>query len=151
MRPITISNLIRGRVEMRHRVLAIFATAVSVSGCYHITVLTGAPESPTRIEEPWQMSFVSGLVPPSEIQADEECTEGVAKVETRRRFMNVFVAALSSSIVTPITVIVTCAVGSPGPGDATASESGEPPSAGSQRGIPLRTVAADRTRSGTGP
>ncbi|MCH7716367.1 MAG: hypothetical protein IH876_09570 [Gemmatimonadetes bacterium] len=112
---------------MRRRMLAICAAVVVTSGCYHITVVTGARESSTRITKPFQMSFVSGLVPPPEIQADQEgCTDGVAKVETWRSFVNVLVGALSSSLVTPISVTVTCAASMPVPDAATPSENGEP-------------------------
>ena len=94
---------------MRRRMRAICAAVIVMSGCYHVTVVTGAPESSTRINKEFQMSFVAGLVPPPEIQADQEgCTDGVAKVETWRSFVNLLVGAVSSSLVTPISVTVTC-------------------------------------------
>ncbi len=113
---------------MSRRMLAICAAVVVTSGCYHITVVTGARESSTRpITKPFQLSFVSGLVPPPEIQADEEgCTDGVAKVETWHSFVNILVASLSSSIVTPISLTVTCAASMPVPDAATSSENGQP-------------------------
>ena len=95
---------------MRGRKLSIFALVAIMSGCYHVTVVTGLPESTTTIDEAFQMSFVAGLVPPSEIEADEEgCTEGVAKVHTWRSFVNMLIAGLSFSLVTPMSVSVTCA------------------------------------------
>lgn len=95
---------------MRGRKLSIFALVAIMSGCYHVTVVTGLPESTTTIDEGFQMSFVQGLIPPSEIEADEEgCTEGVAKVRTWRSFVNMLIAGLSFSLVTPMSVSVTCA------------------------------------------
>ena len=56
------------------------------------------------------MSFVAGLVPPPEIRAEEEgCTEGVAKVHVWRSFVNILVGGISSNLITPISVSVTCA------------------------------------------
>ena len=62
---------------MRGRKLSICALVAIMSGCYHVTVVTGLPESTTTYDEEFQMSFVAGLVPPPEIEAEEEgCTEG---------------------------------------------------------------------------
>ena len=114
---------------MRRRMLAICAAVVVTSGCYHITVVTGVPESSTRITEPFQMSFVAGLVPPPEIQADQEgCTDGVAKVHVWHSFVNLLVGGISGSLVTPISVTVTCAASMPVPDAATPSENGQPSS-----------------------
>ena len=95
---------------MRGRKLSICALVAIMSGCYHVTVVTGLPESTTTYDEEFQMSFVAGLVPPPEIEAEEEgCTEGVAKVHVWRSFVNVLIGAISSNLVTPISVSVTCA------------------------------------------
>lgn len=95
---------------MRGRFLSVFALAVLMSGRYHVTVVTSLPEAPTPIEKPFQMSFVAGLVPPSVIQAEEEgCTQGVAKVETWHSFVNFLIGSVSSNLVTPISVSMTCA------------------------------------------
>ncbi len=114
---------------MRRRMLAICAAVVVTSGCYHITVVTGVPESSTRIDEPFQMSFVFGLVPPPEIQADREgCTSGVAKVHVWHSFVNLLIGGISGNIVTPISLTVTCAASMPVPDAATPSENGQPSS-----------------------
>lgn len=84
---------------------------VLLGGCYRVTVNTGAEPSAQAIDKPWQMSFVYGLVPPTEINAAETCKSGVAQVMTERSFLNGLVGALSSSLVTPIHVKVTCANG----------------------------------------
>ncbi len=95
---------------MRGRKLSICALVAIMSGGDHVTVVTGRPESMTTYDEEFQMSFVAGLVPPPEIEAEEEgCTEGVAKVHVWRSFVNVLVGGISGNLVTPISVSVTCA------------------------------------------
>ena len=119
---------------MRRRMWVVCA-AVVMSGCYHVTVVTGAPESSTRIDNAFQMSYVAGLVPPSEIRANQDgCTNGVAKVETWRSFVNMLIGGLSSSLITPISVRVTCSAGLPLPDASTPSEDSEPSSAEGQEG-----------------
>jgi hypothetical protein len=87
------------------------AALVAAAGCYHVTVVTGAPPATQTIDKPWQNSFVIGLVPPPEISAKETCTQGVAKVETERSFLNGLVGALTWNIYTPMHARVTCASG----------------------------------------
>lgn len=108
---------------MRTKTLTLCAAVAVMSGCYHVTVLTGAPPSATEINKPFSMSFVAGLVPPAEIDATEEgCTSGVARVETWHSFVNMLVGGISSNLVTPISVKVTCASGAPAPDSATPPE-----------------------------
>ena len=79
-----------------------------LAGCYHATIDTGlAPGSKTV--EMWKHSWIYGLVPPSVVEAQSECENGVARVETQMSFVNGLVGALTFSIYTPMTVIVTCA------------------------------------------
>ena len=94
----------------RNRLLALIALMAS-AGCYHVTVVTGAPSASQKIDKPWQNSFVEGLVPPSEISSKETCPQGVAKVETERSFLNGLVSSLTYSIYTPLHATVTCASG----------------------------------------
>jgi hypothetical protein len=84
---------------------------VAAAGCYHVTVVTGAPVATQTIDKEWQNSFVIGLVPPAEIDAKEKCPSGVAKVETERSFLNGLVGAITYSIYTPMHTKVTCASG----------------------------------------
>jgi hypothetical protein len=93
---------------MRIRSLLVALVAAVVAGCYHITVVTGAPPAPTVVDKPWQMSFVYGLAPPPELNVKDQCPTGVAKVETQQSFLNGLVSALSAGIVTPIQTTVTC-------------------------------------------
>jgi len=117
---------------MRRSLLAVCSAVFVMSGCYHVAVITGAPASTTTINEPFQMSYVAGLVPPSEIHADQEgCASGVARVETWHSFVNFLIGGVSQNLVTPISVAITCAVGGPSPdgaatGEESASEAVEP-------------------------
>ena len=94
----------------RFRFLGLVALAASV-GCYHITVITGAPAGAQKIDKEWQSAFVSGIVPPPEISTKETCPQGVAKVETERSFLNILVSELTSGIYSPLHATVTCATG----------------------------------------
>ena len=108
---------------MRLIMLATCATVFLCSGCYHVTVITDSSPTTGRISKPWQMSFVAGLVPPSEIQANEEgCASGVTFVHTWRSFPNMLVGSLSQSLVTPMSVEVGCASNPPTPDAETPSE-----------------------------
>jgi Bor protein len=93
------------------RILALAVASVALAGCYHVSVVTGAPPSPTVLDKPWQNSFVIGLVPPPPVDAKGACPSGVARVETERSFLNGLVGALTQNIYTPLHVRVTCASG----------------------------------------
>lgn len=93
---------------MRRISLMLLAAALC-GGCYHITVITGLPVGTQTIDKEWQHSFILGLVPPAEINAASTCTQGVAKVETERSFLNGLVGAITYNIYTPIHATVTCA------------------------------------------
>jgi len=93
------------------RKLAFVLAAVLLAGCYHVTVVTSAAPLGTKVNKEWQNGFVSGLVPPPELNVKDQCPEGVAKVETERSFLNGLVSALTWSIYTPMHTEVTCAAG----------------------------------------
>jgi hypothetical protein len=95
---------------MRATTSLVVAT-VLLSGCYRVTVVTGAPSAAETIDKPWQNSFVYGLVPPPEIDTKAQCAKNLAVVETERSFLNGLVGALTFSIYTPMHTKVTCAVG----------------------------------------
>lgn len=84
---------------------------LSLSGCYHYTIVTGAPPSDKTVGRNWQKSWVVGLVPPDTINTRADCPTGVAQLETQHSFLNGLVRGLSYSIFTPITTKVTCATG----------------------------------------
>lgn len=96
---------------MHRTLLALGAAAALLSGCYRVTVVTGAPAAPTTLDRPWQNSFVLGIVPPPEINTSAACPSGIAKVETEHTFLNGLVDAITQNIYTPIHTRVTCAAG----------------------------------------
>ena len=96
---------------MKIRTLAVLALVLGLTGCYHAVIDTGKPASDVVIEDPWAMSFVAGLIPPDSVNVASRCPNGVARVETRHSFMNQLVAGLTSWIITPMTITVTCAAG----------------------------------------
>lgn len=93
---------------MRTKYPAMVFGALLLTGCYHVTVISGTSPSPTVVDKPWQNSFVYGLVPPPEINVREQCPNGVQKVETETSFVNGLVGALTWSLYTPIHAKVTC-------------------------------------------
>jgi len=117
---------------MPGRILIVSLTALLMTGCYKVTVETGAPPAPAQIDLPWQMSFAAGLIPPPEVDTREQCPEGVSQVQTQRSFLNGLATAVTSNIISPLHVTVTCAAGpvtSPGrsaPGAAEPEETSRP-------------------------
>ena len=93
---------------MRTKKTALVLGAMLLTGCYHVTVISGTSPSPTVVDKPWQNSFVYGLVPPPELNVKEQCPNGVQKVETETSFVNGLVGALTWSIYTPIHAKITC-------------------------------------------
>jgi hypothetical protein len=94
---------------MRTKSFALVLGAAMLTGCYHVTVISGTSPSPTVVDKPWQHSFIYGIVPPPEINVKEQCPNGVQKVETEASFLNGLVAVITSSIYTPIHARITCA------------------------------------------
>lgn len=93
------------------RLLVVAAMAAVFGGCFHYTVVSGAPASDTKIEIPWQKSWVAGIVPPDTIKSQATCPQGIASFETKHSFLNGVVRAVTYSIFTPIHPTVTCATG----------------------------------------
>ena len=85
------------------------AAAVTLGACYRVTVVTGAPTTATKIDLPWQRSWVYGIVPPDTIRAKDRCPNGVAQVMVEESFLNGVVGAVTWGIFTPIHPVVTCA------------------------------------------
>ena len=96
---------------MGRRFIALGLLAFVLAGCYRVTVDTGAPQAPERIDRPWQMSFAAGLIPPPEIETQAECPQGVAQVRTQRSFLNGLATAITSNILSPMHTTVICAAG----------------------------------------
>jgi hypothetical protein len=112
---------------MSGRIFIVSLTALLMTGCYKVTVETGAPPAPDQIDIPWQMSFAAGLIPPSEVETQDRCPEGISRVETKRSFLNGLATAVTNNNISPLHVTVTCAAGpvtSPG-GSAPRAEEPE--------------------------
>ncbi|MDX1637044.1 MAG: Bor family protein [Balneolaceae bacterium] len=85
---------------------------IAISGCYHAKVTTGLEPSAQVYEQTFASSWIFGLVPPKTVEAAEECSNGVAMVETRLSFVNMLVGNITFGIYTPMHIKVTCATGS---------------------------------------
>lgn len=90
---------------------ALVLAVLLLPGCYHATIETGRPPSPQQIDIPWAHGFVYGLVPPNTVQAQQQCSSGVARVETEHSFLNMLAQGLTFGLYTPIHITVTCASG----------------------------------------
>ena len=97
-------------MEKGKKILSV-AMLLALSACYHATILTGRPEGTQKIEQPWALSWIYGLVPPKTLETAQKCPNGVARVETQMSFLNGLVAAITFEIFTPMDIKVTCAAG----------------------------------------
>ena len=95
------------RLQENFLIVVLFSLFL-LAGCYHATIDTGLAPGHKTVEM-WKHSWIYGLVPPSVVEAQSECENGVAKVETQQSFLNGLVNVLTGGIYTPMTVIVTCA------------------------------------------
>jgi hypothetical protein len=91
------------------RVYAVLPILLLSAACYHATIETAATPSTVTIDKTWAASWVYGLVPPSTVETQQKCPNGVAKVSTQLSFANMLVGALTAGIYTPMEIIVTCA------------------------------------------
>lgn len=106
------------------RSLLLLTLALSVAGCYHARIETGLTPSAQVYEQTFASGWIYGLVPPSTVEAAEQCPNGVAIVETELSFVNQLVSALTFGIYTPMHIKVTCAASGtsalPAPSEAVA-------------------------------
>jgi hypothetical protein len=63
------------------------------------------------IEVPWAHSFIGGLVPPKVVNSEDQCSNGIARVETKLSFLNLVANAVTLGIYSPMSITVTCATG----------------------------------------
>jgi hypothetical protein len=91
------------------KLLALALATAMATGCWHGTVTTSATPATTVIDKPFQNSYVFGLVPPTEVNTQEQCPNGVARVETEHSLANAVVSLLTAYIYTPTHIKVTCA------------------------------------------
>ncbi|NBC26612.1 MAG: hypothetical protein GVY08_07120 [Bacteroidetes bacterium] len=89
--------------------LALLFIVFIFSGCYHAQVTTGQQPSAEVYEDTMAHGFLFGLVPPEIVRAQDECSNGVARVETRISFINGLLSAITFNLYTPMHIIVTCA------------------------------------------
>lgn len=101
----------------RLRPLVTLALLVAATGCYHAVIDTGRPASATVVTKSFAPSFIYGLVPPPALNVSQQCTSGVAKVETVHTFVEGLVAAITFGLFTPMSMKVTCAAPASGRDD----------------------------------
>ncbi len=93
----------------RYILLTLFITPLAFTGCYHAQITTGQEASNEVYQEAWATSFIAGLVPPDIVNAEQHCTNGVARVETRHSFLNLVAQMITFSLYSPMEITVTCA------------------------------------------
>ena len=92
--------------------LVIPLVAFALSGCYSSQVTTDKQPSSQVIEKPWATGFVAGLATPgAQIDAAQQCSNGVAMVETQVSFLNQLATFVTFNLYSPMSVTVTCAAG----------------------------------------
>lgn len=94
---------------MKKYALLLAAIAFLFTGCYHAQITTGLQSSNEVYQKAWAASFIGGLVPPSIINAEQHCTNGVARVETRHSFLNMLAQFVTFSLYSPMEITVVCA------------------------------------------
>ncbi len=129
---------------MRARSLvSFFALCITLGGCYHATIDTGAKPSTVTVEKQWASGWIFGLVPPKTVETAAKCPSGIAKVETQVSFLNGLVSILTLSIYTPMDIRVTCA--EPASGTALVA----PADAGSDLEAVIMAAAEQSRQDGT--
>ena len=89
----------------------VLAFALTLGGCYHLSIETGAPATEQVIRDDWAHGFVFGLVAPDVMMTASRCPNGVSRIETEHSFLNVLATAVTVGLYTPMTVAVTCSDG----------------------------------------
>lgn len=95
----------------RFRWGGVVVAALVLSGCFHQVVATGRPAGTTKVDKPWTSTWIFGLVEAPPIDVRQECTSGVAFIESKFSFMNGLLSMLTLGIWTPVHVTITCASG----------------------------------------
>ncbi len=95
----------------RFRWGGVVVAALVLSGCFHQVVNTGRPAGATKVEKPWTSTWIFGLVEAPPIDVRQQCSGGVAIIESKMTFVNGLASMLTLGIWTPLTVSVTCASG----------------------------------------
>jgi hypothetical protein len=85
---------------------------VALPGCHRVIIDSGLEPAPEIYPEEWNLAFAAAIYP-ARVDASQWCGGRYARVETQQSFLNGVVAAITSSIITPMDVRVTCAAGGP--------------------------------------
>jgi hypothetical protein len=93
------------------RAVALVATCLLASACFHQIVQTGRTPGTTVVSKPWTNTFIFGLVPAQPIDVSKQCPTGVATVETQMSPVNGLVSIITFGLYTPHDVKITCAQG----------------------------------------
>lgn len=93
----------------KYTLLLFLIISFTLTGCYHAQVTTGLPASNDVYQQAWATSFIGGLVPPSIVNAEQHCSNGVARVETRLSFLNMVATLVTFNLYSPMEITVTCA------------------------------------------
>lgn len=97
------------KITTMKKLLFLIALPLLFTGCYHAQVTTGLPASNDVYQKAWATSFIGGLVPPSIVNAEQHCNNGVARVETRLSFLNMLATLITFNLYSPMEITVTCA------------------------------------------
>jgi len=90
-------------------ILVLLISGLALSGCYHAQITTGETPSAEVVDRPWASGWLFGLVPPSITNVAQDCTNGVARVDTKLSFVNMLASMITFSLYTPMHITVTCA------------------------------------------
>jgi hypothetical protein len=93
----------------KYTLLLFLVVPFALTGCYHAQITTGLEASNEVYQEAWATSFIGGLVPPSIVNAEQHCSNGVARVETRLSFLNMVATLVTFNLYSPMEITVTCA------------------------------------------
>ncbi|MCH8487952.1 MAG: Bor family protein [Candidatus Cyclonatronum sp.] len=93
-------------------VITFLLAGLFLTGCYNARVTTGLAPSAQTVEVAWAHSFLGGLVPPNVVNVAQQCSSGVASVETKLSFLNLVANAITFGLYSPMHITVTCAASS---------------------------------------
>lgn len=110
---------------MKRIIASLILAGAVLPACYHATIDTGLNPGTQVVGDKWANGWIFGLVPPDLFEAGEECSSGVARVETQLSFLNQLVNLITLGIYTPMQIDVTCAAGGMDDGDLTVVTSEE--------------------------
>lgn len=96
---------------MRRPLLVCAALLAAGTGCFRVTVNSGAPLAAETVTEPSVRSTAGSRAPARVVSTREACPNGVAQVVTKRSPLNGLLSLVTLGIYTPTHVEVNCAAG----------------------------------------